>query len=123
MNKKIKTQWRVNLYDVWGNEEDGWEVNNFGRENYCEVMAEVAVYNKGLPNEFLAASLTDAQIKEIFGIDDEIAVGGDDIHYIIDGAKDGYPYGSMYCVSHESLSPIRETKYFAHQVEQKGRSS
>jgi hypothetical protein len=106
--RTIETTWEVWTYDVWGNAEDGYEVNDrYCRERAFELTLAVEVCNAGTPQEFECASISDAQVKELWGDGVETDGNGDDLHYYFERCKDGKPVGEMFCVSHESLSPIR----------------
>lgn len=108
--KTIQTTWEIWTYDVWGNEDDGWEVN----DRYCEAIdyqlkLERKVYNAGTDHEFEAASPTKQQLQKVFGLrsQTEIEIDGDDLVIYVSNANDGCPIGEMFCTSHESLCPIR----------------
>jgi hypothetical protein len=106
--KTVHTIWEVWTYDVWGNARDGYEVN----DRHCHERAfaldlEVKVNNLGTPQEFESASISDAQIEELWGLGVETDGCGDDLSYYFQRVRDGYPVGEMFCTSHESLSPIR----------------
>ncbi len=104
----ITTQWECWTYDVWGNAKDGYEVNDrscFDRDYSLDL--EIKTHNIGTTHEFQSASPSDKQIKEVFGAKCKIETDGDDMVIYVTRERDGYPIGEMYCVSHESLSPIR----------------
>jgi hypothetical protein len=107
--RTVKTTWELWSYDVWGNEDDGYEVNDrscFDRAYELELNVEVN--NPGTPHEFLSAYPTDEQIVEAFFTKPiAIELDGDDLMIYING-EDGYPWGEMNCTSHKSLSPIEE---------------
>ena len=69
---------------------------------------KVRVFNKGMEGEFEGAHPSGEQIRELFGTDAVDTNIGDDLTVYIDDETDGKPIGEMHCVSHESLSPIRE---------------
>lgn len=105
----IETRWELRSYEVWGNAEDGFEVNDshiFDRSYPLDL--EVEINNPGTPSEFLSAAPDDNQIREAFGLKCAIKTDGDDRVIYVNRASDGYPIGDMYCVSHKSLSPIEE---------------
>ena len=105
----ILTTWRVIYdFDVWGNPEDGYEVNDSMvlHENY-ELRLRVTEYNPNTPQSFFAAYPSDYQIKQIFGVGCNIETDGDDIYITVRRASDSFPIGSIDCTSHSSLSPIR----------------
>lgn len=111
MTKKfIETEWALYSYDVLGNEDGGFEVNDVYPEGKAELTLEIEVHNPGTEHEFRGAYPTDDQIREALGIkaDVELEVDGDDRNIYVNSAKDGYPLGEMRCISHKSLSPIRE---------------
>lgn len=107
--KTIETRWEVRTYDVWGNAKDGYEVNDSYRKPDVDLTLEVNKHNVGTPSEFEYATPTDAQIREVFGLKKNVSIetDGDDTHIYINAGKDSYPVGELYCLSHESLSPIR----------------
>lgn len=99
----IATVWEVWTYDVWGNEEDGYEVN----DRSCQARAyklelPIEINNAGTPQQFERAYPTDEQIREIFGEEAIIDNGvGDDVNIYITLADDeSYPLGEMNCISH-----------------------
>lgn len=109
MKKTIQTRWSIATYDVWGNARDGYDVNDVYRRGEIELSIDVAVNNAGSPQEFESASISDKQIRSVFGLGKtQIDVDGDDTVYYVNRARDGYPIGELVCESHESLSPIRE---------------
>jgi hypothetical protein len=110
MTKTIRTEWRYVTYGVWGNARDGYEVNDVYRRSQPEtLMLEVTTYNVGTLQEFESATPSDRQIRRVFGLGRiQIDTDGDDITIYVNRARDSYPIGEMTCVSHESLSPIRE---------------
>lgn len=117
---KVKTTWKVNFYDVWGNEEGEYEVNDVSYSSVMTLDLSRRRYNAGLPTQFYAAFPTDAQIKNCLNVypsDLEIEVLGDDTHIYVNSALDGYPLGEMICLSHDSLSPIRKNKSFERMVQ------
>lgn len=108
MPKTILTTWELWTYDVWGNAEDGYEVN----DRYCHsrdyaIRCKVVHSNVDTPQEFISASPSDYQIKQAFGVGCRIETDGDDLSIYVNCARDGYPIGELLCTSHESLSPIR----------------
>jgi len=107
--KTIATIWEVWTYDVWGNAEDGWEVNDCSCiDRHCELELLVETYNYGTPRAFDGASPTDEDIKDVLGIRADVAIetDGDDLAIYVTAADDGYPLGELHCISHKSLSPI-----------------
>ena len=111
MTKTIKTTWEVRTYDVWGNEKEGYEVNDsFVSHRDFEIDCPVEVYNAGTPQEFAGAYPTNADIlKAVDGKKRiKISTDGDDVTIYVTHEPTGYPLGELYCTSHTSLSPIRE---------------
>jgi len=108
--KRILTLWEVRTYDVWGNHEDGYHVNDsYVQHREYPIICAVKTYNAGTEFEFQSAFPTHRQIRNVLGIKAgvKIDVDGDDLHIYVEASEDGYPLGELYCVSHESLSPIK----------------
>lgn len=106
----VKTVWEIITYDVWGNEKEGFEVNNaFKVDSTYEMDIPVTVHNKGTEREFKAASPTDNQLRKALDLRPRIRIDtdGDDLTIYVNHTPTGYPCGELRCVSHESLSPIR----------------
>jgi len=115
MTKKsgtVLTTWEVRTYDVWGNAEDGFEVNDtYVVNRNLELWIPVTIYNQGTEQEFRAAFPSDKQLREVFGLGkSQIETDGDDLSIYVTRARDSFPVGELYCKSHESLSPIRKRK-------------
>jgi hypothetical protein len=104
----IEADWEVWTYDVWGNADDGWEVNNrFCDERHHKLTLRVETCNAGTDREFKSASPTDEQIRDLFGPHAEDSGDGDDrAVYVVDSRNDE-PLGEMLLVSHGGLSPIK----------------
>ena len=110
MNRTLETTWEVCTYDVLGNAEDGYEVNDRYRVHRAYPLTlAVVTNNPGTDRAFNSASPSDAQIREALGLveDASITTDGDDLYIQVDASEDGYPLGELSCMSHESLSPIR----------------
>ena len=76
------------------------EVNDrYCRERAFGLTLTVDVNNAGTPQEFESASISDEQIRELWGRE----VEGTTCPTISSAAK----MAEMLCTSHESLSPIR----------------
>lgn len=104
----ISTRWELRSYDVWGNSRDGWEVNDTYRIGEVTLRLRVTVNNPGTPQEFLSAYPTDSQIRKSLRLRRfKLELDGDDLSIYVNRARDSYPCGELYCLSHESLSPIR----------------
>ena len=108
LRRTLPTTWELRTYDVWGNANDGYEVNDSYRVGSVELLIPQTRYNIGTSSMFVSAFPTNRQIKRAFGVSCQIDVDGDDIHIYVNRRRDGYPIGEMRCVSHESLSPVRE---------------
>lgn len=107
----LNTRWEVRTYDVWGNEEHGWDVNDsFVTDRDYPIACPVKTWNVGKPGQFSSASPTDAQIREALGlkVDAAIETDGDDMTIYVTASSNGYPLGELHCISHASLSPIRK---------------
>lgn len=108
--KTIMTTWEVWIYDVWGNSDEGYDVN----DRHCidreyPLRLRVKTYNAGSPQEFKAAYPSDYQIQNALGYGrPALDIDGDDLTIYVNRASDGYPLGELYCTSHKSLSPIVE---------------
>ena len=104
----VDTTWELRTYDVWGNAKDGYEVNDTYRAGKVTLRCKVEVNNAGTPQEFLSAFPSDSHIRKALSLRRfKLETDGDDLHILVNRAKDGYPCGEMYCTSHASLSPIR----------------
>lgn len=113
MKTYINTVWECWDYDVWGNEKEGYEVN----DRYCicreyPIRIPVTVNNPRTPREFINAYPSDKQIREALGIKARVRLSleGDDITIYVNHESTGYPLGEMHCVSHASLSPVNPIK-------------
>lgn len=105
----ILTTWQVCTYDVWGNAEDGYDVNDVYKQGEVELDIPINKYNEGTEHEFEAAAPTDDQIKDVFEVGGfEIQTDGDDTMIWATLEPTGYPLGHLECTSHVSLSPIRK---------------
>lgn len=102
--KTIETTWELRTYDVWGNADDGYEVNDSYNMGEVKLRLKLETQNAGTEHEFQSAYPTDRQIRRLFGVRCRIETGGDGTHITIDRERDGYPIGEMTCTSHDSLS-------------------
>ena len=109
-NEYVDTVWEVWTYDVWGNEKDGYEVNDrscYHRE--YPMRLKVEVNNPGTEHEFLSAYPTDKQIRQALDLKRiQLDLDGDDMNVYVNHASTGYPCGELNLVSPESLSPIKK---------------
>ena len=107
--EKIETTWETWTYDVWGNEKDGFEVNDRSclSRDY-PLTLKVETFNQGTDQEFKAAYPSDKQIREALDIKPRtrIVLEGDDLAIYVTHGPTGYPLGELHCTSHLSLSPI-----------------
>lgn len=106
---KVKTVWECATYDVWGNAKDGYDVNDVYRLGDIEIEIKPTTNNEGTEHEFISAYPTDKQIRDALGIKPRVKLDldGDDLTIYV-RLRDGYPAGELHCVSHKSLSPIKE---------------
>ena len=105
------TTWDVCSYDVWGNEKDGYEVNDsFLNHRDYEIACPITINNAGTEHEFKSAYPTHKQIREALSIKPRVRLelDGDDLLIEVRHASSGYPLGALRCTSHESLSAIRK---------------
>ena len=113
--KRVKTYWETWTYDVWGNEEDGFDVNDrscISRQH--EIACKVKTYNPNTPQAFESAYPSDKDIRQALDIKPRVCIDtdGDDITIYVNASKDGYPLGELHCISHKSLSPIEADSDF-----------
>jgi len=83
--------WKLCFLDVWGNEEEGFEVNDIFPIDCIEL--EENFTNQDLIHELLAQNYLCSfagQVKDVFSVD------GDDEFVTIDDAKDGFPLFHLY---------------------------
>ena len=118
MSKTVLTYWEVWSYDVWGNAEEGYDVNDRRcMERAYPIRLKPVTHNVGTEREFTSASPSDYQLGRIFGTRATLDTEGDDTHIYVNRASDSYPIGELYCFTHESLSPVREVKDMAGEIE------
>ncbi len=105
----INTTWEIATYDVWGNEREGFEVNDVYRHGEIELRIPVTVNNAGTPQQFESAYPTDKQLRQALDLRRvQIETDGDDTMIYVRTTRIDYPAGELRCTSHASLSPIRE---------------
>jgi len=66
-NEAVKTRialYRFWTYDLWGNENDGWEVNDRYDRGLVEVIQEETIYNRGSEHEFVSWECSKESLKE-----------------------------------------------------------
>ncbi len=106
----VRTVWEVWTYDVWGNQHDGWEVNDRCCINRGYVIyAPATLYNVGIEGEFRSASPSDEQIMKAFGLIIGTHINtdnSDDTSIYVTLEENRYPIGELICMSHDSLSPV-----------------
>jgi hypothetical protein len=78
-------QWNVVTYDVWGNEDEGFEVNDSHGAGHIELEDE-----EQFDDEILLQKLTEAGFLADVEIDD-LAFDGDDAVVYINDAHNGKP--------------------------------
>lgn len=113
MTETINTTWKVVIYEVWGNEDDGFWINSCWciYHNYPLIL-DIEVNNPNHPDlMFKSASPSDNQLREALRIlpGVELNTDGDDVSIYV-SSDDYYPLGELHCTSHVSLSPIRSWK-------------
>lgn len=107
-DKTVKTVWELWNYDVWGNADDGYQVNDRNCfDSEYPISLKTVLNNAGTEREFVSAYPSDYQIKKAFGVSCKIDLDGDDTTTYVNRASDGYPIGEMFCQSHKSLSPVK----------------
>lgn len=100
----MKQTYELWSYDVWGNKDDGYEVN----DRYCFDRAYIVnvkpvKYNQGTEREFTSYPLSDYAIKKAFGVSCAIDTEGDDRIICVNRKSDGYPIGEMILQEAQSV--------------------
>jgi hypothetical protein len=65
MAKAYKTRTRIytlRVYDVWGNEQDGYDVNDTFTIGEVRIRCRAEVHNPGMPSEFIDYVPTERQL-------------------------------------------------------------
>jgi hypothetical protein len=107
MAQYIDTQWEIVTYDVWGNDKDGYQVNDCYKGGTIDLRIKVATNNPDTDREFKSAYPSDYQIRQALDCPRvQIDTTGDDTVIYVNRARDSYPLGELRCISHSSLSPI-----------------
>lgn len=85
-------KYRLYTYDVWGNEEDGYTVNDVYSTGNVEVFfCPEVIHNPDTEHEFYSYSVTDEAIADAIGCDiSRIETDGDDECVYVTG-ENGYP--------------------------------
>ena len=129
--KHIKTYWKAYTYKMWGNENEGYEVNQlFNLKNYTDdetyidypsgykaVFSHVfelrlklqpyQTFDNGNAITGWSASPSAKQIRQLLLCPRiQVQVYGDDTHLYVERLRDGWPLGELCCVSHKSLRPV-----------------
>ena len=79
--------WEVWEYEVWGNEEEGWTVN----DRFC-IDRSCTIKSRGdFPSDY--------QIRKAFGVGFRIETDGDDTIIHVDRARDSLPIGEMLLIT------------------------
>jgi len=109
-HKFIDTTWHKITYDVWGNEKEGFEVNQSYHSGDADIRLRVEIANVGTPQAFASAYPTDKQLRDALDIKPrfQIDTEGDSETIYVYHRSSRYPYGELQLTSHASLSPIRE---------------
>lgn len=98
---KAKTRsFEIWTYDVWGDAEDGFYVNDrMCVDRDYKICCKAQTYNAGTPHQFTVYEVTDAQIKrvarEVFGFTCALDIDGDEKNIYVNREKDGYPLFEM----------------------------
>ncbi len=106
----VETVWTVYDYELWGNAEDGFEVNyTMRRPSPVTLRLPITRFNVGTENEFSSAEPTDDQLRALWGISESVDIigDGDDVNIYVYVEENREPLGELHCESHSSLSPIR----------------
>ena len=106
--KTLDTTWEIWTYDVWGNRQEGYDVNNrFCVDRGYTIRLKIENNNPNTPRQFYSSYPSDYQIKKAFGVNCRLNLDGNDIVIYVNRDSDYYPIGEMILTSHSSLSPIR----------------
>jgi len=108
--KTVLTTWEKRVYDVWGNAEDGYDVNDSFSDGSIDIRCKIQRMNVVMPvqMQWVCAYPSDYQIGNIFGFSGKLEITGDDTVIYVNRESDGYPLGELRLTSHKSLSPIQE---------------
>ena len=92
-------------YDVWGNAEDGYEVNDRRKHGTIDIKCKNEVFNANTPQEFTTYCPTDLQLSRAVGCRGLSWDGESDYTLYATREKDGKPEGEL-----EFLGWIKEGK-------------
>ena len=99
----------VFTYDVWGNEEDGYEVNDvYPLARGVEVKQEEAEYNGDTPHPFIDWDVPDKEIIKALNIKPRTAIevnGEDGAVLYVEASADCYPLGELHFVGLKDAPP------------------
>lgn len=118
LDRKVIAVCEWATYDVWGNDEDGYSVNDVYRQGEIEIPGEVTIDNvprfpgakdnyrdfTGKGNSFscemmISFSIPDDEIKKALGITCEFEVDGDDTVYYVNKASNCKPLAEIRILS------------------------
>lgn len=85
-------EWTIYWYDVWGNDEDGYEVNDIWPRGTITFFAEESIFNKGTEHQFIRYHISDAAIKNELETNRELDIDGDSDIIYVNIASNGKPY-------------------------------
>jgi len=85
---KGNTTWRVWTYDVWGNAEDGYEVNDRNDQGEVELSDEPT-------DQQILDALIDMGILKSGTQLSDLEIGGDDVSITVDAAEDDFPLAGL----------------------------
>jgi hypothetical protein len=96
-----KCEWRT--YDVWGNDKDGWDVNNTFSQGEIELKATLSLHNIPIlplvdgskPQILPIFSISDGEIKRVLDIKGGFTTDGDDILITINRKSDDKPLAEI----------------------------
>lgn len=106
MLNSIQTVWEITSYEVWGNDEDGYQVNNTFENGTVVLELQVEIANEGTNRQFLYAHPSDSQLNDLGFGNVQCANGSDNSRIYLECPDTGKPMGMIDLESHDSLSPI-----------------
>jgi len=84
-----KVKWDIHNYDVWGNEEDGFEVNNT-----FTLARDVLMSSEPTNTEILNVIKEEGLVIDNTRLKD-LDIGGDDTYITINESATSYPLGDL----------------------------